>query len=350
MKNKINYKLVNISLIVFIVYLMHKSSNLWMGIFKKIWSLSLPFVIAFVLAYALYPAVVYLRKKKVPKGGAIFIVIAGLLSLIGVIFFFSMPLLYRESISLFKNIMEFLNNISTNYDINLGGLESTLGNAFNEIINSLSTYVSTGAITFINESINIVGMSFIVLASAIYLLSDMEEIRATIRNYLKKKNEKEFNYVKTLDNELKAYLVAFTKIMFISLIEYIIVYSIVGHPNFLLLGLLAAVGNLIPFFGGIITNIVAAVTAAAISPVLFLKTCIAFAICSNIDGYVINPWVYGKSNSLKPILTIFAVFVGGSVGGFFGIVASLPITIIIMVTIKFYYDDITNKLGEMKRK
>ena len=41
-----------------------------------------------------------------------------------------------------------------------------------------------------------------------------------------------------------------------------------------MLGTLAAVGNLIPYFGGIFTNIIAAITAFVISPVLFIKTCI----------------------------------------------------------------------------
>lgn len=349
-KNKINYKLINISLIVLIVYLMYKTSNVWLGIATKLWNISLPFLIAFVVAYALYPAVVYLQKKKLKKGLSIFLVIAGLLLVIGIIFGFSLPLLYKESISLFNNIMAFVKDISANYNLNLGGLEKTLASAFNNIINSMSSYVSQGAISFINESINLLGKAVIVLAAAIYLLTDMDEIRKNIKSFLRKKSIKEFNYVRELDREMKAYLVGFTKIVFITLIEYTVIYTIIGHPNALLLGLLAAVGNLIPFFGGIITNLVAAVTAFAISPVLFIKTCVAFALCSNLDSYLINPYVYGKSNSLKPIVTIFAVFAGGALAGLLGVVASLPVTIIITVTIKFYYEDISNKLEEMKRK
>ena len=45
-------------------------------------------------------------------------------------------------------------------------------------------------------------------------------------------------------------------IIIITLIEYTLVYTIIGHPNAILLGFLAAIANLVPYFGGIIVNMV----------------------------------------------------------------------------------------------
>ena len=69
---------------------------------------------------------------------------------------------------------------------------------------------------------------------------------------------------------------------------------------------------------------------------------------SALDGYVINPLVYGKTNKVHPIVVISAVFAGGILGGIFGIIASLPIAIIIMTTYKFYKDDLYEKIDSMK--
>ena len=149
--------------------------------------------------------------------------------------------------------------------------------------------------------------------------------------------------------EMEKYLSGFMKIVLISFLEYTIIYSIIGHPNALLLGGLASFGNLIPYFGGIITNIIAAITAFVISPALFIKTCIVFMIFSSIDGYVINPLVYGKTNKVHPLIVISSVFIGGILFGIIGIIIALPLSILIIATIKFFKNDLI-KMKEKRAK
>ena len=94
------------------------------------------------------------------------------------------------------------------------------------------------------------------------------------------------------------------------------------------------------------TNIIAGITAFVISPHLFLLTVIAIAILSIIDSYVVSPRVFGKTNRIPPIVTIFAVFAGGIIYGMMGIIISLPLTIILISTFKYYRQDILQKIGK----
>ena len=149
---------------------------------------------------------------------------------------------------------------------------------------------------------------------------------------------------------MKNYLSGMVQIIIISLIEYTLVYTIIGHPNAILLGFLAAVANLVPYFGGIAVNIVAAITAFVVSPGLLIRTIIAFVVLSAVDSYVINPTVYGKTNSLHPLLTIMVLFAGGIVFGLLGVFVSFPIAIIIVTTYKYYKDDITKNIKKVKNK
>ena len=153
-----------------------------------------------------------------------------------------------------------------------------------------------------------------------------------------------FAYVKRLDIEINNYFVGLLKNILIQFFEYTIVFFLIGHPNYLILGILAAVTTIIPYFGGLVINILALVIASVISTKLFILTLIVCIICPNIDGYIIGPKVYGKTNKLHPLVNIFAVFAGGILGGFWGILMSLPIAIIIIATIKFFKEDINNKL------
>ena len=177
----------------------------------------------------------------------------------------------------------------------------------------------------------------------------MDKIREIIKEYLRTKSIKTYNYVATLDKEMEMYLSGFMKIVIISFFEYSIIYTIIGHPNAVLLGGLAAFGNLIPYFGGIITNLIAAITAFVISPELFVKTCIVFIIFSSIDGYLINPLVYGKTNKVHPLVVITSVFAGGILLGILGIIISLPLSILIIASVKYFKSDLI-EIKEKKSK
>ena len=162
----------------------------------------------------------------------------------------------------------------------------------------------------------------------------MKRIREKIKIYCNTK--KNYKYIKALDDSMHNYFDGFIKIIIITIIEYSITFFLIGHPNAILLGILAAIGNLIPFFGGLITNIIAAITSFVIGPKLFIRTLITFIVLSIVDSYIINPYIYSKSNELHPIIVIFSIFAGGKLFGMKGIIVSLPITILIITTINYY--------------
>lgn len=349
-KNKPDFKLINFAVIVLIIFLMYQTGHLWIGVISTIIEILVPFFIAFIVAYALYPLLQYLMNHKIPKALAVIIIIAMIVGIVGFLGITVVPLLFGQLTSLFNGIIAFIKEISLDYDINFGPIQETLSNSFNEIIMSLGKYVSNGAINMIGVSMEYLSIAFIAFAAAIYFLIDMDKIRAVVKRYLKRKNKRTFRYVSAVDYEMKQYLTGFLRIMLITLVEYTLAYTIIGHPNALLLGFLAMVANLIPYFGGMIANIVAAVTSFVISPIMFVKTLIVFMLLSWLDGYLINPLVYGKTNKIHPLVGIFAVFAGGILFGIPGIVLSLPLAIILITTYKFYWDDISDKIEDIKDK
>ena len=348
LKNKVNYKLLNFLLLTGIVFLMYQTGKLWTGVASKIFSIVGPFLFAFAFAYALYPFLHYLESKKIPKGIAVFIVIGLVLGLLAITLGLIVPLLFDQLSSLFNSIIAFLKELSLDYDLNIGPLQADLSEAFNDIIKGLSKYISDGAMNFIGVSMNAISMIVIGFSAAIYFLIDMGKIRDGVKRFLRLRSKKTYRYVQLLDHEMTNYFNGFFKIVLITLFEYTIAFYIIGHPNALLLGFLAAVATLIPYFGGIITNCIASITAFVISPALFIRTLIAFFVLSNLDGYVINPFVYGKTNSVHPIIVILSVFAGGILAGVVGIIISLPVAILIISTLKYYKEDIVDKWEDIK--
>ena len=345
LKNKLNYKLVNFSLITLIIFLLYQTGSLWTGVLNKIFEIAFPFLFAFAIAYALYPFLQKMEDKKIPKWLGITIIIGIILLLVSFIIYLITTVMLGQLSSLFQSIIEFINSLkNSTLDFNFAGIESSLNETFKRVLSNFGTYVSDGAINLIDSSVNFFSTLFIVFASFIYFLIDMKTIRKELKYFFKKRKNKIYNYANTLDVEMRKYLNGLVQIIIITLIEYTLVYTIIGHPNAILLGFLAAIANLIPCFGGIIVNIIAAITAFVVSPSLLIKTVIVFAILSLIDSYVINPTIYGKTNSLHPLVIIISLFTGGILFGMIGVFISFPLAILVVTTYKYFKDDISNNI------
>ena len=64
---KINLKLINISLLAFIVAIVFFTYPFWGGLLAKLFAILAPFIISFAIAYALYPFLKKMQKKGIPK-------------------------------------------------------------------------------------------------------------------------------------------------------------------------------------------------------------------------------------------------------------------------------------------
>ena len=168
MKEKINYKLVNISLCILIVYLIYLTRDFWFGIINVFTEIAFPFLIAFAIAYALYPIVSYLRRKNISKGFAIFIVLATFLLIFGFLLYLITPVFMEQIGSVFDGIISFFKELSFKYSIDFYDVQNELSKTFNSTLATLGTYISNGAINIIGVSISIISKIFIVFAALIY--------------------------------------------------------------------------------------------------------------------------------------------------------------------------------------
>lgn len=350
MKDKLNYKLLNILIIVAIVCLLYSISSLWIGIVSNIFKIIAPFVLAFALAYVIYPLVKKLIDAGSPKWLAILTVcILGVGSLL-VIIILTVPLLYEQILLFLSNISVFLSDLSTKYEINFGALQSALTDFSTNIISNIGSSISNGAISAVNASVNVLTTGIVVVCAAVYFLIDMNKIRSSIKRYFYEKNRKTASYLKKLDEELTKYLGGMGLNIVIQMIEYTLAFLIIGHPNYLILGILSGISAIIPWFGGFLVAVISLLVSSVISTKMFILTAIICIVCPTLDGNVIGPKVYGKTNSLHPLLVIFAVSAGGIIAGFWGIVLSLPVAIAIKTTYNFYKKDIYKKVRHIKGK
>ena len=346
---KLNYKLLNILFILAICFLFYNTIGLWKYVIDKTFAIVSPFIISFAIAYALYPFLYKLQSRGIRKSLALTLIFTCVIGFLIILIKLLIPIISEQVAALSDAILSFIQDISNKYNIDFKSVQKNLTN-INGLVNSYGKSLSDFSLSFISKSISFFSKFIICFITSIYFLVDMDKIRFKLKCLLKKQNRKFFNYLKRIDYELSQYFVGLEKYIVIQFVEYTVVFFLIGHPYYLLLGILCSITTIIPYFGGIFANIIACITAFFVSTKLFILTLLVAFICPNIDGYVISPRVYGKTNNIPALLTIFAVFAGGILYGVAGIIIALPLAIILLATYRFYEDDIVDKLDDIKIK
>lgn len=112
--------------------------------------------------------------------------------------------------------------------------------------------------------------------------------------------------------------------------------AIIGLPYFIIVGIIAGLGNLIPYLGPII-GFIPAFLIVAMSPegITFwslASVVIVFALVQFIEGTFVYPIAVGQSVNLHPLIVIIGVTVGGQLGGILGMLVAIPIISIVKVS------------------
>lgn len=351
-KDKMNFKLLNILMFAVIVYIGILTYNVWGAIINKIFAILMPFVIAFAFAYALYPIVKKLRKKGLSNSLSVTIVAGTVIFIIFGLIFITVPLVYDQLVLLSQSVGEVMTDLSSKFDLNLGDFQNTINTVLDNIIQSAGRYLSDGTFNLVGRAVDFLSNAIIIIILSVYFLADMERIRGEVSSLLlaSKKRKKLYDYVKVLDRELGQYLNGLAIFIAIQFVEYTLIFKLIGHPNWLLLGILASLTTVIPYFGGLITNIIAVILASVVSTPLFIATLVVCLIFPNIDGYIVSPKVYGKTNNVSAMWTIFAVVAGGTLFGIPGIMISLPVYIALNCTYNFFKKEIYDTVSNIKDK
>lgn len=120
---------------------------------------------------------------------------------------------------------------------------------------------------------------------------------------------------------------------------------LLGVELWLILGIIAGVTNMIPFVGPWISGILATAVALVLGDVgLAVAVALLFLGVQQVDNHVISPLVLRATVKLHPTIIILALLVGGSLGGFVGLILAVPLTALGKVLVSHFWR--TRMLGQ----
>ena len=332
-EERLTFGLKVLLVIVLVLYL----ASYAIAFLQQIFGLIYIAVGAIFLAYLVYPAVHRLRAR-MPLGGAIAIVYLSLLAVIALLLYLIVPGVFNDAKEISANapqlIASYQTAIANPNDPLLSRLpdavRSELVKAPSFIIHWLQTHgqeAASHALTIVLGAFTIIATFVIIPLLSIYLLLDLDRMRLGMLKVLPRDRwGAALNVVGEIDGVIGGFIRG-QLIVAATVGALLTIALLVMHvPYAFLLGVLAAVGDLVPYVGAVLTFIPAVGIAAMHNG--WGNAAVVAAIFVGIyqlEGHVISPMIVSSQVKLSPFVVLVAILIGAELGGIFGMLVAVPI-------------------------
>lgn len=107
---------------------------------------------------------------------------------------------------------------------------------------------------------------------------------------------------------------------------------IIGIDYAILIGVIGALLNVIPYIGGVIAIALPMIIAiATLSPAAALWVVVAYSLVQFVDNQFIVPYIVASKVKINGLISIIVVIIGGAIWGVAGMFLSIPLTAILKV-------------------
>ena len=331
-------------------------------LFKRLSGVLLPFFVAWLIAYMIYPLVKFFQYKLRFKSRIISIFCALFsITIVGISLFY---LLVPPMLAEMGRMNDLLVTYLTNGAYSSGTVPPTLSEfihkhidlqALNRILseeNIMNTIKETvpKLWALVAESINIlfsVFASFIILLYVVFILLDYESIAEGWLHLLPGKYRTfASNLVNDIQDGMNRYFRGQAFVAFCVGILFSIGFLIIDFPMAIALGLFIGALNMVPYLQiiGFLPTIVLAILKAADTGenfwVILAGALIVFIVVQAIqDGFLV-PRIMGKITGLNPAIILLSLSIWGSLLGMLGMIIALPLTTLML---SYYQRFIINK-------
>ena len=301
----------------------------------------LTFFLGAVLAYLLFRPISFLERKGLKRVWAILLLYLLLLAVFSLFFSLAVPAMVVElnqMAGILPDYADQARDMAKSIDgMELGKLTPILKENLNQIENKLFK----GLENFLGGFYSFLG-KFLALAFspilAFYIINDWEKIRDAFLGLFSPSFRRE---IKALLEKIDEALIEFLKghliiATFVGIVTGIAA-ALLGVKFPLLIGLVAGVADLVPYFGAFLGGFFAILIALSESLQLALYMGLAVLLIQQVESNIITPRIMGGKLGMHPLLIVFALLAGGKLMGIWGMLLAVPLAAALKVVIQWAF-------------
>nr|WP_314755488.1 AI-2E family transporter [uncultured Prevotella sp.] len=309
----------------------------------------LPFFVAWLLAYLLYPVVKFIQFKLRVRIRAIAIVIAMLmvLAVIGLVTYLIIPPMIEQFDKLGKYLQQWVSTTTHTNDITatisqwIQAHQVEVERFFKskDFADAVKTAMPK-VFSFVGQTASVIMSiiaSMITLLYMFFILLDYEVLTTNWIRIFPKKNRPFWNeLIQSVERELNNYIRGQGMVALCMGIMFCIGFTIIDFPMAIGLGILIGILDLVPYlhtFALIPTAFLAMLKAADTGQDfwwVFGAAVLVFCIVQVITDFVVTPKIMGKAMGLNPAILLLSLSVWGALLGFIGLIIALPLTTLLI--------------------
>ncbi len=278
-------------------------------------------VLGIAVATALVPLIDWLEKR-LPRLVAVILVYLVLILIfvgIGTIIF---PPLARQVMQAVTQTPDLiakgqsrlagLNQLS---GISLTGALSSEAAALGALIFSLPVRITSSLLDF----------SVVIFVSLYWLLS-MPAMNRLVRSlFPKERSERIYELSAQMGEAMGGYLRGSVLNGLVMAVLSYIGFVLIGVSYPLVLGLIAGVAELLPVVGPILTAVIAVVLTLLQSPDKIWIVLVFVILLHQFENHILVPNIMRSQTDIPPLLSVLAIFAGGTIGGITGALVAIPL-------------------------
>lgn len=300
-------------------------------------NLIMPLLMAFFISLMLLPVLRFFSKMKLPEALAIFIPILLLFVFLGlVVWFFSVQIgsLIADFPQIKRNVSHHLNALS-------GWIASTFkysADAQLKLVDEQSNKLLNSAGGILSSMVGSVGnilLFFGLLPIYIYLILLYKNLllRFIFMWFEPAHHNKVEEGVRASESIIKSYLIGLLiQITYITVLLGATLF-LFGIKHALLIGVIFAFLNLIPYLGALIGNILGVLITLAssqeISSIFIVLA--AIAVVQFLDNNILMPRIVGSKVKINALAAIVGVLLAGAMAGISGMFLALPMIAVLKI-------------------
>ena len=312
-----------------------------------------PFAVALLFAYILHPLVTKAESWRIPRWASSLVIILCGIAVLTVVALLVLPIAFAqfsgilEAASMITN--DFTNWMFSNrmevslrrYGISTQQLRDMLTTSFAprlEIIMKGLLEGTFGLVSGLSTVVSRIVNMVIIPVLAFYVLKDFPIIRHRVRMLLpSSKRQRASEYYASVDELLGRYIRGAITVAGINAVLVTFFFSVFGIQYPLVLGIVAGVLDLIPYFGLIIMLVLSVIVASfSVSLVAghMIMAASTIGALHIFEAAVLSPKIIGSKVGIHPVLLILSLLVFSFFLGFIGLLIAVPTTAIIIMLVR----------------